>query len=242
MKKQDLLTMIDCSILKNDVSKRALYDRYFKYIKAFLEFTGDSNVEIENLSSLSPFEGKTAKATAELFDNFVRSASYSEEEICLAQIMAQIEQWVRNNAVCNMMVQYNDAERRKRKIGYSILAAAAILLACATATFAILEIVGVLDCGGLIASICGVIDFMNGVIFFTYECLDDRRAKEFGENTAKALRTGDGEDYAKNVPANVANSDTTINIKVKGKHVVVAGHDINFDWTKFNELARKSHE
>lgn len=214
MTKKDLLKMIDKSTLKVDSEKASVYERYYPQIKAILSSVED-NVAINDLSSLDEF------VDADDFENYIKEHDVDELEMRFAQMCAQLEVWIKYcgvgrriadkyETVGKKIVDTYKAVSDKKHKRYLVLGIITVLFAAAAATFAILEIFEVVDFGGEIASVCGVIDFFNGLVFFVYERNEDLRSellsKEAGSSISEGRVTEEFERYSqKNILIGVVN-------------------------------------
>ena len=191
MTKKDLLKMIDKSTLKTDPDKSRIYDIYYPKIKALLTSIDDKE-EIDELSSLEDFQ-KNAD-----FENYIKDHTAPELETRFTQMFSQLEVFVKYKAAAEkyedvgkeIADKYETVSKRKHR-GYIILGAFMIVFAAAAAVFAILGIFEVLAYGEIIASICGVVDFFNGVVFFVYEHNEDLRSRLLSEEVQNCISKGE---------------------------------------------------
>ena len=90
MKKWALLDMFQNSILKNNVSTQALYNKYFPMICSILEQFSD-NTDIAGLKFISKFKKKFA------FDNYIRANNPDIVELQLCEILDELRIWANKN-------------------------------------------------------------------------------------------------------------------------------------------------
>lgn len=90
MKKRALLDMFQNSILKDNVSTQALYDKYFPMICSVLEQFSD-NTNITGPKFITKYKKKFA------FDNYIRDNSPDIVELQLCEILDELRIWANKN-------------------------------------------------------------------------------------------------------------------------------------------------
>ncbi len=68
---------------------------------------------------------------------------------------------------------------------FGVFIAIIIILTLGIATFSVLEEFCVIDYGGKLSAVCGVLDFINSVAFFIYEQIDDRKKNAIQDDLEK---------------------------------------------------------
>lgn len=202
MTKNDLLSMISESTLKcdPDQEKRSLYERYYPLIKATLQFCPDT-VELVGLSSIDDFEKRGS------FESFVIGNDARTIEKRFEAVLTDLETfangYVRANparvqTVATVMSVNNEWQiqrQKKNNVVFIILISLFVIFSAAVFVFALLDTFGVVATGGIISAVCGCLDFANGVAFFIYEQIDDRKKAQIAESAGQAVASGDAKPF-----------------------------------------------
>ncbi|MCM1556109.1 MAG: hypothetical protein NC087_01100 [Anaeroplasma bactoclasticum] len=230
MTKENFLKMVETSTLDATLKKEYLY----KY-ENLLAIVKPQQILIQDLNE---FEKEY------LFEIFIRNNDYEKIKSKLSDIYKKLNNWLIYNYIPLNIKEIADVTKglahtartavfkhkwdkimHKRSHWLFILF---IVLFCilsgAVAIFSFLEMFKVLKTNGEISAICGILDFINGIVFFIVERIDDAKKNSMEQKCDEAL----GNTEININPKNIDKRKFKTKLKNSNNNVIVNG-DISVD-------------